>query len=135
LRLKSFMKISPLRFLLLFCLTAFISTATVKHIYATSLHTSSDRLCLFSSQLSNVFSASSSGSSIPFSKWNVLLSIEELEENEDGTEKDNLQVLIFADLSHTVHFKNTLNSFFVFQPLNRVFLSIPLHVRNCIYQI
>lgn len=128
-------------YLLEFCkyvCTIFFVVTLVQCISTFSYNTSSKlnsspELSKTSQAFFGVHHSHSSGAS---SKRNMFLAIEEeVEENEENTEKYNLPVLTFADLFHTLYFKERQNHYFIFQPIGSSTLSIPLHIKNCIYLI
>lgn len=79
-------------------------------------------------------SQSHSHSSKPISENNILLSVDELEEDETFNEKSSLPVLIFSVLISAYHIRESDNSY-ISQSLIISVPSIPLHIKNCIYLI
>lgn len=126
------MKTSHLRFLTFFCLTVFISLITVKSQHV-SLSASTRNSFSFSSLPSKI-SESKPDCSFPGSHWSLLFT-EEIEENEEVSKKSSLPIFTFAYLFRTLYFTEIQNHYFVFQPEGGSSLSIPLHIKNCIYLI
>lgn len=80
------------------------------------------------------FSQSHSHPSTPISENNILVSIDELEEDETFNEKGSLPVLIFSVLISAYHIREADNNY-ISQSLVISVPSIPLHIKNCIYLI
>ena len=70
----------------------------------------------------------------PISENNILLSIDELEEDETFNEKGTLPVLIFSVLINAYHIGEADSSYISQSHVISV-PSIPLHIKNCIYLI
>lgn len=129
------MKINQLRVFTFLCLAVFTSVISVKYLSAFPLNTIANTSNILASETSKVFfSESKPHSSNPFSDRNNPSSVEELEENEEITDKSNLQILTFADLLRTLYFTEIQNNYCI-SSINGSVLSTPLYIKNCVYLI
>lgn len=99
-------------------------------------NTKANSFVVFSGQSKVFFSSQSFHTAGSSSDEAAFLAIEEnLEENEEDSEKGHFPFITFAGLSPAHYFKKTYNHFLIPQPFVDLAFSIPLHIKNCIYLI
>lgn len=109
----------------------FITALAIQFIFSFN---STNKTNSIKEKSNSFFSASYSHPSKPISENKILLSIDELEEDETFNEKSNIPVLIFSVLISAYHIRESDNSYISQSHIISV-SSIPLHIKNCIYLI